>query len=76
VPEPRTAAATRARWAGKTQADKDAAALKMRRALVLKELRAQIIESRRAQGLHDHVVDPALDELAREILGGDHDEAA
>lgn len=32
------------------------------------QIRERIIESRRAQGLHDRVVDPLLDELAREVL--------
>jgi hypothetical protein len=40
--------------------------------LVVAEIRRQIAESRKAQGLPEHVAaGQFLDELAREVLGGD-----
>lgn len=66
------AAAHRARWAGSTPESRKAALLKTRRALVVAEIRRQIAESRKAQGLPEHVAaGQFLDELAREVLGGD-----
>jgi hypothetical protein len=37
------------------------------------KVRAQVAESRKAQGLSPTVEGPLLDELAREVLGGDPD---
>jgi hypothetical protein len=74
VPEPRTAAASRARWVGKTQAQKDATARKARLGLAVKEIHRQIRESRRVAGLPDRVAaERFLDQLAAEVLGGGQD---
>jgi hypothetical protein len=77
MPEPRTAAATRARWVGRGPEQRKAETAAMRRAAMLAEVRRQIAESRRAQGLPEHVAARQfLDDLAREVLGGGHDDSA
>jgi hypothetical protein len=73
----RTAAATRARWAGSTPEQRKAQTAAMRRAQAFQTIREQVQESRKAQGLPPTVTDDQiLMELAREVLGGGRDEAA
>jgi hypothetical protein len=74
VSEPRTAAASRARWAGSTPEQRKAGTEKARLTYAINEVRRQVKASRRAQGLPEHVVaERFLDELAREVLGGGAD---
>jgi hypothetical protein len=67
----RTAAATAARWAGRSPEQRKAETAAARRALAYKTIREQVAESRRAQGLPETVTDDQiLADLAREVLGG------
>jgi hypothetical protein len=76
MPEPRTAAASRARWAGSTPEQRRAGTQAARRAQAFQTIREQVAESRRAQGLPETVTDDQiLMELARKVLGGGHDGA-
>jgi hypothetical protein len=69
-------AAHAARWAGSTPEQRKAGTAKARRGLVVAEIRRQVEESRRAQGLSPTVAaEQFLDELAREVLGGGRDGA-
>ena len=67
----RTEAATRARWAGSTPEQRKAGTQKARLTYAINEIRRQVAESRKAQGLPEHVAaERFLDELAAEVLGG------
>ena len=74
MPEPRTAAATRARWTGSTPESRQAGTQKARLTHAVNEIRRQVALSRRAQGLPDRVAaERFLDQLAAEVLGGGQD---
>jgi hypothetical protein len=65
------------RWADTTPEQRREQTSATRRALVVAEIRRQIEKSRLEQGLPAHVVsEQFLQELSREVLGGDAGDAA